>query len=57
MNFSRNSPIVVDEDDLMWVGNETHVLLLLKHFHEHVRFKPLVLREIGNFFEMQNDAS
>ena len=46
----------MDEDDLKWVGNEKNVLLSLKQFHEHVRSKPLVLKKLSHFSEMQNDA-
>ena len=46
----------MNEDDLKWVGNEKNVLLSLKQFHEHVCSKPLVLKKLSHFSEMQNDA-
>ena len=36
-NCSRNSRLVVDEDDLMWVANEQTIVLLFKKIHENFR--------------------
>ena len=41
----------MDEDDLTWVANENKILLLLKQFHEHFRFKKL-----SHSSDMKNDA-
>ena len=41
---------------MTWVGNVNNVLFLLEQFHEHVRSKPLVLRKLSRFLEMQDDA-
>ena len=45
-----NSRLVVDEDDLKWVGNEKNILLLLQQFDEYVRSKTHNFKEIRSFF-------
>ena len=53
---SRNSRLVVDEDDLKWVAIEKNILLLLEQFHENFRCKPLRCRQLNNSSERQNNG-
>ena len=49
--------LVVDEDDLKWVGNEKNISLLLKHFHEYFRAKTPSFKDFFHFSKkMENDA-
>ena len=57
-NFCRNSRLVVDEDDLKWVVNETNMPIssLLKQFHKKIRSKPLGFSKANDSSEMHNYA-
>ena len=55
-NCGHNSPLVVAENDLMWVANEIKILLLLKQFHQNFVLKTLEFRKLSHYSEMRNDA-
>ena len=57
-NFCRNSRLVVDEDDMKWVVNETNMprSSLLKQFHKKIRSKPQGFSKANHSLEMHNDA-
>ena len=51
-NCCRNSRLVVNEDDLMWVENDENCHVLVKRFHGKFILKPLVVGKSSLFSGM-----
>ena len=49
---SRESRLVVNEDDLMWVKNDENCHVLVKQFHGKFILKPLVVGKSSLFSGM-----